>query len=137
MGVSALQVTAILVHPVAVDLDAYREQLESVIRRDRPNLMLYQAGADNWICDPLGGCLTMAEMYQRDIITLGLAKRHGLKVVVNLAGGYAENYEDTLRIHMNTGEAIKEVYQGYGAAMIPVATMEIEEACNDFKVDVK
>lgn len=111
----------------SVDLNAYREQLESVIRRDRPNLMLYQAGADNWICDPLGGWLTMAEMYQRDIITLELAKRHGVKVVVNLAGGYAENYEDTLRIHMNTGEAIKEVYQGYGAATIPVATMEMEE----------
>jgi hypothetical protein len=39
-----------------------------------------------------------------------VAKRHGIPVVCNLAGGYAENYNNTLRIHRNTGEAMKEVY---------------------------
>jgi len=115
-------------NPSHVDLKAYRAQLEKVIERDRPELILYQAGADNWVCDPLGGCLTMAEMYQRDIFTLDLAKRHGIKIVVNLAGGYAEKYEDTLQIHMNTGEAMKEVFHGYGAAVIPGYVMDMEEA---------
>lgn len=110
-----------------VNLDAYRKHLQMVILEFKPEVIIYQAGADNWVCDPLGGCLTMQELYQRDIITLFEAKRAGVGIVVNLAGGYAENYDDTLTIHMNTGEAIKEVYRGYGAAMIPVTAVEMEE----------
>jgi acetoin utilization deacetylase AcuC-like enzyme len=111
-----------------VNLDAYRKHLHLVIAEFKPEVIIYQAGADNWVGDPLGGCLTMQELYQRDIITLFEAKRAGIGIVVNLAGGYAENYDDTLTIHMNTGEAIKEVYFGYGAAMIPVHVVEQEEA---------
>jgi len=58
----------------------------------------------------------MAELYQRDMTTFHLAKLHGIPVVCNLAGGYAENFQDTLRIHLNTGEAMKEVYLGCGLA---------------------
>lgn len=105
-------------NPSCADMAAYRAQLEKVIREREPELILYQAGADNWVGDPLGGCLTMSELYQRDLITLHLAATAGVKVVVNLAGGYAMNYEDTLRIHMNTGEAMKEVFHGYGMAAI-------------------
>ncbi len=114
--------------PESVDLDAFKRQVLGVISEFEPTLIIYQAGADNWVCDPLGGCLTMAEMYQRDLIVFDIAKAAGIKIVVNLAGGYAENFEDTLRIHMNTGEAMKEVYHGYGAAMIPGAVLNMEEA---------
>lgn len=107
-----------------INLDGYRRHLRAVIAEFKPEVIIYQAGADNWVGDPLGGCLTMQELYQRDIITLFEAKQAGVGVVVNLAGGYAKNYDDTLTIHMNTGEAIKEVYLGYGAAMIPVHVIE-------------
>ena len=73
---------------------------------------MYQAGADDWIGDPLGGTNTVAQLYQRDVATFTLAKRRGIPVVCNLAGGYAENFQDTLCIHLNTGEAMKEVYLG-------------------------
>lgn len=88
----------------------YRALLEDAIAKHNPGIIMYQAGADEWIGDPLGGSLTMAQLYQRDLITFDVAKRYDIPVVCNLAGGYAENYNNTLRIHRNTGEAMKEVY---------------------------
>lgn len=96
----------------------YRALLEDAIANCRPGIIMFQAGADDWIGDPLGGNKTMEELYQRDLTTFDVAKRHGIPVVCNLAGGYAENYNNTLRIHRNTGEAMKEVYVGYGIAEI-------------------
>lgn len=103
-----------------VDLDAYRDELIAAIAKHNPELIMYQAGADNWVCDPLGGKLTMEQLYRRDLITLEAAKDAGVPIVVNLAGGYAEDYDDTLLIHMNTGEAMKEIFLGYGAALFPI-----------------
>jgi len=105
------------------NLEKFRAELERFIEGVKPDLIMYQAGADNWVMDPLGGSLDMGQLYQRDLIVFHLAKQHGIPVVCNLAGGYAEDYEDTLRIHMNTGEAMKEVYHGYGVAFIPVDAM--------------
>jgi acetoin utilization deacetylase AcuC-like enzyme len=98
----------------AHDLQARRAELEAAIAKHDPTIIAFQAGADMWIGDPLGGSLSMKELYQRDLDTFDVAKRHGIPVVCNLAGGYAENYNNTLRIHRNTGEAMKEVYLGYG-----------------------
>jgi len=70
----------------------------------------------------------MSELYQRDITVFSVAKQAGIPVVVNLAGGYADDYEHTLQIHMNTGEALKEVYLGRGCATIPVDVVQQEEA---------
>jgi acetoin utilization deacetylase AcuC-like enzyme len=94
------------------DLDGYRDGLVSNLTLFEPDLIIYQAGADNWDRDPLGGWLSKSELYQRDLITFEVARRVGIPVVCNLAGGYAENYEDTLEIHMNTGRAMREVYLG-------------------------
>jgi acetoin utilization deacetylase AcuC-like enzyme len=110
------------------DNSAYRRELEAVLAQHNPGLIMYQAGADAWVGDPLGGCLTMSELYQRDITVLSVAKQAGIPVVVNLAGGYAGTYEHSLQIHMNTGEAMKEVYLGYGCATIPVDVVQQEEA---------
>lgn len=107
-------------HGHNTNLVAYREEIEHRIADFKPDVIFYQAGADNWHLDPLCfGGLTMSQLYQRDIITFHVAKTHGIPVVVNLAGGYAKDYEDTLRIHRNTGEAMKEVYLGRGCATIP------------------
>ena len=105
------------------DLAKFRAELERRIAIFNPDILFYQAGADMWIGDPLGGSLDMEQLYQRDLITFHVAKLHGIPVVCNLAGGYAENYEHTLQIHMNTGEAMKEVYLGYGAATVPIDAM--------------
>ncbi len=53
------------------------------------DLLLYQAGADPHIDDPLGGFLTTDELAERDRIVFSVAKEIGIPVVWNLAGGSA------------------------------------------------
>lgn len=111
------------------DLEKFERHLDIMLRVFRPDIIIYQAGADNWIGDPLGGNLTMEQLYQRDLIVFKSARYLKIPIVVNLAGGYANNYEDTLQIHMNTGEAMKHVYLGVPVnPLFPVHAAELEHA---------
>ena len=94
------------------NLEAFENSVLNMLRIYQPDVIFYQAGADNWLGDPLGGTLTMRELYLRDVIVMQLAKDFKIPLVVNLAGGYARQFDDTLQIHMNTGEAMKEVFLG-------------------------
>lgn len=66
------------------------------------DLLIYQAGADPHIHDPLGGFLTTAQLAERDRIVFSVAKSIGIPVVWNLAGGYQEPLSRVLEIHRNT-----------------------------------
>jgi acetoin utilization deacetylase AcuC-like enzyme len=66
------------------------------------DLLIYQAGADQHIADPLGGFLTTAELAERDRIVFTVAKEIGIPVVWNLAGGYQQPLARVLEIHRNT-----------------------------------
>lgn len=52
------------------------------------DLLIYNAGVDPHIDDPLGGILTTRQMAERDLLVFKIAKMLGLKVCVSLAGGY-------------------------------------------------
>ncbi len=69
-------------------------------------MLLYQAGADPHVDDPLGGFLTTDELARRDAIVFGEARALGLPVAWNLAGGYQRDarggIEPVLQIHENT-----------------------------------
>ena len=69
-------------------------------------LILYQAGADMHIEDPLGGLLTTEQMRQRDEIVFQWCKRKRIPVTWNLAGGYQREPDGSipkvLEIHRNT-----------------------------------
>ena len=69
----------------------------------RPDLLLYQAGADPYRDDQLGGLnLTVDGLEARDRRVLeGCARRH-IASVVTLGGGYARRVEDTVEIHART-----------------------------------
>ncbi len=68
-----------------------------------PDLVLYQAGADPYRDDQLGGLsLTLAGLEARDRAVLeGCAERR-IPVATTLGGGYARQLEDTVRIHTTT-----------------------------------
>jgi acetoin utilization deacetylase AcuC-like enzyme len=70
------------------------------------DILLYQAGADPHVDDPLGGWLTTDELRQRDRIVFKTAKAMGLPCCFDLAGGYQRDDEGTIRpvldIHDNT-----------------------------------
>lgn len=90
---------------VGRDAVKYFEWLNSAIYRLRAcDLILYQAGADPHINDPLGGLLTTGQMIERDQIVFKAFKHTPL--VWNLAGGYQKSadgsIEPVLAIHRNT-----------------------------------
>lgn len=68
-----------------------------------PDLVLYQAGADPYQDDQLGGLrLTFAGMEARDRAVVEGCAARGIPVVVTLGGGYARKLEDTVELHAQT-----------------------------------
>ncbi len=71
-----------------------------------PEIVLYQAGADPYVEDQLGGlALTLAGLESRDREVLEGCARRGIPVAVTLGGGYALRLEDTVSIHARTCRA--------------------------------
>ena len=70
------------------------------------DLILYQAGADMHVNDPLGGLLTTQQMRERDANVFWSAKVTRTPIVWNLAGGYQRGedggIEPVLALHRQT-----------------------------------
>jgi acetoin utilization deacetylase AcuC-like enzyme len=70
------------------------------------SILLYQAGADAHINDPLGGWMTDSQLRRRDRIVFEWAVQEQVPVAWNLAGGYQRDENDSiapvLRIHTAT-----------------------------------
>jgi acetoin utilization deacetylase AcuC-like enzyme len=70
-------------------------------------LIAYVAGSDPYREDKLGGLnLSLEGMYQRDLLVAQAATQRGIPIFVTLAGGYAQRFSDTLRLHANTALAL-------------------------------
>jgi acetoin utilization deacetylase AcuC-like enzyme len=81
------------------------EALEQAVERARPELIQYVAGADPFAEDQLGGLqLTREGLGARDRLVFEWARRANAPVAVTLAGGYAQNTNDTVAIHCATVE---------------------------------
>lgn len=74
------------------------------------DVLLYQAGADPHIDDPLGGWLSTEDLFRRDYAVFQRCRRHGIPVAWNLAGGYQTPLRKILDIHDNTLRAAKIVW---------------------------
>ncbi len=74
------------------------------------DVLLYQAGADPHVDDPLGGFMTDEQLAQRDAIVFAEAKTMKLPIVWNLAGGYQEPLPKVLDIHDRTMQACIAAY---------------------------
>jgi len=103
---------------------AYLGELERGLRisvgERRPDLVYYLAGADPYREDRLGGLgLTREGMRERDGRVLDAAREVGAKVVILLAGGYALDTGDTVRIHAATGEEMLRRWPGNFPASAP------------------
>jgi len=79
------------------------------------DLILYQAGADPSIDDPLGGWLDDDELHLRDSLVFRAAAKHKVPIVFCLAGGYQRDLRKVLDIHDRTLEACWGVYGSSGA----------------------
>lgn len=87
--------------------DVYLETLEEALQRvlavANADFALYLAGADAYVGDRLGYLsLTMEGLAQRDRLVFGMCRAAGLPVAVAMAGGYAPNVDDIVKIHQQT-----------------------------------
>jgi len=69
------------------------------------DILLYQAGADPHVDDPLGGSLTTAQLLERDRVVFEGARALKIPIVWNLAGGYQQPLRKVLDLHDNTMRA--------------------------------
>jgi acetoin utilization deacetylase AcuC-like enzyme len=85
------------------DAPAYLAKLRDIaVRFEDYDLILYQAGADVHIDDPLGGVLTTSQMIERDRIIFEGAREAAVPIAWNLAGGYQEPLSRVIALHVNT-----------------------------------
>jgi acetoin utilization deacetylase AcuC-like enzyme len=97
-----------------VDDDEYLRALIPAVQASldefQPEILFYVGGADPFCEDQLGGLsLTKNGLKTRDRRVFEEARRRGIPVATALAGGYARRIEDTIRIHVNTIVAAREV----------------------------
>jgi acetoin utilization deacetylase AcuC-like enzyme len=77
-----------------------------------PQILFYVAGADPYREDQLGGlALTIDGLARRDALVFDYCRRYGVPVAITLAGGYARNVGDTVKIHANTILAARSAAQ--------------------------
>src|SRR6202046_4853907 len=93
--------------PDGIGDDDYLAILEKHLREAfhdfSPQILFYVAGADPDPEDQLAGlALPMEGLARRDALVFDYARRHGVAVAITLAGGYAWNVSDTVKIHANT-----------------------------------
>jgi acetoin utilization deacetylase AcuC-like enzyme len=91
-------------------LDALEKGLLQSLKKFTPDLIFYVGGADPYREDQLGGlALTFDGLQKRDRLVFEHARSRGIPVASTLAGGYARRVIDTVRIHVNTIIAARDV----------------------------
>src|ERR1700756_4497621 len=101
-----------------IDDDEYLSALIPAVQKAmdefKPEIVFYVGGADLFCEDQLGGLLlTKKGLMERDRRVFEEARSRGIPVVTSLAGGYARRVEDTVRIHINTILAAREVAEKF------------------------
>ncbi len=94
---------------VTRDFTPYRDALDLAfgkIEEWEADLVIYQAGADPHVNDPLGSVgLTTTQMRKRDRLVFDELRRRKIPVLFVLAGGYQEPIkEELMPLHVNTFE---------------------------------
>lgn len=85
------------------DADGYLRKLNAVLATIGDyDLVLYQAGADVHVDDPLGGVLSTEQMQERDRLVFTAAKAARIPLAWNLAGGYQKPVRKIVALHLNT-----------------------------------
>ncbi len=85
-------------------LEIVQLALPSLFDRLRPDLLIYNAGSDPFVEDPLARLrLTANDLAERDLLVLTLARERKIPVAMTLSGGYSS---ESWRIHTDAIEGI-------------------------------
>lgn len=95
--------------------DEWLQALPSILAKMKDcDLLIFNAGVDPHINDPLGGVLTSKQLYERDLIVYEFAKTAGIPIVTSLAGGYqrdkAGSIRPVLELHNQTMKAFRKAF---------------------------
>ena len=89
----------------------YLQELERTVARFSDfDLILYQAGADVHVEDPLGGILDGNQMRRRDRVVFEAASKANVPLAWNLAGGYQVPVSTVITLHLATMEECVQAY---------------------------
>ena len=90
---------------------AILERALPMIAEWKPDILLYQAGADPYFEDPYSPLLLdHSDLRARDESVFRFAKANGIPVSWVLAGGYTADIAKVVSVHLNTFEAWRSVY---------------------------
>lgn len=99
--------------PVGLEDDAYLETvartLDDLLDRVRPDLVLYDAGVDVYVGDPLGRLsISLRGLRERERLVLSTCRRRGVPVATVIGGGYDDDRQALARRHaLVVEEAVK------------------------------
>jgi acetoin utilization deacetylase AcuC-like enzyme len=92
-------------------LQAMETGLADILAWDRPDLLLYQAGADPYLEDPYSPlALDHDDLMARDQRAFEFARAEGIPIAWVLAGGYTADTAKVVRVHRNTFAAALSVF---------------------------
>jgi acetoin utilization deacetylase AcuC-like enzyme len=95
----------------AVYLQTLQDTLPALLQTQRPDLVIYLAGADAWEGDRLGRlALTPAGLLARDEYVLSLCRQADIPVAVTMGGGYGRDIGGTVAIHAATVKAAVQLF---------------------------
>lgn len=93
--------------------ETLEQHLPDLLKRGKPDLLLYQAGADPLKDDPYSPlALSHADLLERDRRVFEFARQHALPLAWVLAGGYARDITKVVEAHLNTFRAAAMVFDG-------------------------
>jgi acetoin utilization deacetylase AcuC-like enzyme len=92
-------------------LEALDQAFDILEEWSRPDLLLYQAGADPFHEDPYSPlALDHGDLLERDRLVFSRAREQGLPIAWVLAGGYTKDISKIVKVHTNTFVAAREVF---------------------------
>jgi acetoin utilization deacetylase AcuC-like enzyme len=94
-------------------LDIIDTHLAPAIARARPDVILYQAGADPYREDPYSPLdVDIGDLFERDRLVFQSARAAGVPIAWVLAGGYTPDVSKVVEVHVNTARAALEAFDG-------------------------
>ena len=100
-------------------IECLEKHIPKVISDFKPEMIFYVAGADPYENDQIGNlALTIEGLKKRDEFIFFQGLNYGIPVAIVLAGGYAYNRDDTVRIHTNTIKSALGIFNPPSSATV-------------------
>jgi acetoin utilization deacetylase AcuC-like enzyme len=95
----------------ATYLELIEDALGPAIERARPDLILYQAGADPYREDPYSPLdVGLEDLADRDARVFATARKAGIPIAWVLAGGYTKDITKIVEVHVNTFASAARIF---------------------------